>query len=169
MLCNLAVDLGLEQMVTFSSHSRGNILDLVLTNSPHNIKLISPLFSPLLTSDLFPISFYLITKSCSNCHRDSDYWFYDYKHTDYESLNFFLLEVDFSPIYNTTDVNFIWTFVKDNVLCAINMFTPIVITRSSERFPLWLSGDTSHQLNKVCFLCKYVRQRLLNYECTLQI
>lgn len=115
VLYNFVVDHFLEQLVNLPTHSGGNVLDLVRCSSPDCIQNISFISSPLLVSDHFPISFRLLVGSSHCDRRVGCTWFFDYRNTDFDSLNSFLLDIDFSPIYSSTSVDFIWSFLNVKV------------------------------------------------------
>ena len=60
MFCDFAFDCNLIQLVNSPTHSMGNCLDLVLTNSPESVGHIDISSHPLIQSDHFIISFSLV-------------------------------------------------------------------------------------------------------------
>ena len=166
---------GLEQCVTFPTHSCGNTLDLFLCLTPGLVHSMSSLSSPLLSSDHVPISFDL---SCPVLHprKNSFSWVYAYKKTDFEGLNSFLLDYDFSPLYLSTDIEFAWKFLKGVLLTSISLFTPLIKIKSAS-LPRWFTPSIRHQLHKIHSLRKRYRRQpssfnlyhLTSAECLLQL
>ena len=105
--CDFIVTNGLEQLITFPTHSGGNVLDLLLCDSPGLILNLHKVTSTLLSSDHFPIYFELDISAQSH-KRKSCSWTYAFKKTDFEGLNPFLLDHDFSPLVNSYDIEFFW-------------------------------------------------------------
>ena len=44
---------------------------------------------------------------------------YQYKRTDLDGLVFFLLDFDFSPMLQSSDIEYAWSFLKDVILTSI--------------------------------------------------
>ena len=159
-LCDLLIDLNLSQLVSFPTHSGGNILDLIISNIPDCIKDICPVNPSFLSS-----------KKLSGTS-----WFYNFQKTDIDSLNEFLLDFDFKPMLESSDIEYVWSFLKSLLLNVIAMFTPLVSVRSKS-LPKWFSSNIRHQLNKVHTLRKKFKRnsyasnflRLASAECLLQL
>ena len=152
ILSDFVVANGLEKFVTFPTHSGGNILDLVLSVSPDIVQNVSSFSSSLLCSDHFPISFDLdVNVSCSPKSLYS--WVYAYSRTDFEGLNSFLQDYDFSALYGSDDVESAWVSAKRAILTAVSLFTPLVRLKSS-RLPYWFTPAIRHELHCVHSLRK---------------
>ena len=91
-LCDLIFHYNLAQLVTFPTHLGGNLLDLVIC-SPDLSANVSPLSSSLLVSDHYPLSL-SFSIPFVGLQKSSTSWFYNYKKTDFDSLNSFLLDYD---------------------------------------------------------------------------
>ena len=57
LLCELVYDLNLSQLVAQPTHTKGNILDFILTNAEDRITDVAVLQSTFSSSDHFPVSF----------------------------------------------------------------------------------------------------------------
>lgn len=175
-LCDFVVAKDLEQLVTFPTHCGRNILDLLFCSSPGFILNIHNTTSSLLSSDHLPIFFELDVSVRLHTRRKSCTWMYSYKKTDFEGLNSFLLDYDFSPLLNSTDIEFSWSFFRAVMLTAISMFTPMVKLKSAD-LPSWFTPSIRHSLHKVHSLRKRFRLqpshfnmlRLTSAECLLQL
>lgn len=176
-LCDFVFRHDLTQVVNFPTHTGGNILDLILC-TPSTYDFISDPFaasSNLLISDHSPISF-LLSLSLKRPASLSSSWFYNYKKTDFDKLNSFLLDFDFTPILDSNDVDYIWAFLKKIILTSISLFTPIVKTKKV-CLPKWFHSGIRHQLHLVHSLRKRYKKhcspdnltRLSSAECQLQL
>lgn len=116
-LCDFVGTNSFEQLVTFPTHSRGNILDLIFCASPSLILNVSQISSPILLSDHLPIYFELETH-VQYPRKTSSTWMYAFRKTNFERLNSFLLDYDFSPLFDSSDVEFAWRFFKGILLTA---------------------------------------------------
>ena len=141
----------LAQFVTFPTHLGGNLLDLVIC-SPDLSANVFPLSSSFLVSDHYPLSL-SFSIPFLGLQKSSTSWFYNYKKTDFDSLNSFLLDYDFSPLTESADVEFIWSFFKGIVLSAISLFTPLAKVKTNS-LPKWFNSTTRHRLHSVHSLRK---------------
>ena len=103
---------------------KGNTLDLVLTtpNVVVNCLAIHPR-SFFNLSDHLAISFELPCKISSSAAPKSHY-VYNFCKADYESITSFLLDFDFSVIFNSFDIELIWSVIKSSVHVAMSLFVP---------------------------------------------
>ena len=174
-VCEVVVANGFEQLVTFPTHTGGNILDLDFCAYPHLVQHLCHLSTSLLSTDHCPIYFELdipVRRTSKQCVS----WFYDSKKTDFEGLNSFLLDYNFSDFYDSSDVEFSWSFFKTVILTGISLFTPRRKVTSAG-FPCWFTPGIRHQLNKVHSLRKRYKSRpsslnlfhLTSAECILQL
>lgn len=95
-LCDLAFKLNISQLVTESTHCKGNdILDIVHTNQEECLSL------PIVNNSLFPASgHFTIPFSIKHEHRPSKVTsstFMNFSKANYTSMCDFLLDWDFSP------------------------------------------------------------------------
>ena len=97
-LCDLIFHYNLAQLVTFPTHLGGNLLHLVIC-SPDLSANVSPLSSSLLVSDHYPLCHLSFSIPFVGLQKSSTSWFYNYKKTDFDSLNSFLLDYDFKSTY----------------------------------------------------------------------
>ena len=57
----------------------------------------------------------------------------------------------------SSDVEFVWLFLKDVILCSISLFMPQVKV-SSRLFPVWFHSGVRHQLNRIHSLRKQCKR-----------
>ena len=53
-------------------------------------------------------------------------WINQYKRTDFDGLDSLLLDFDFSPLLQSSDIEHAWSFLKDAVLTSFSLYTLIV-------------------------------------------
>ena len=155
--CDFVYEHNLSQLVDCPTHVKGNILDLVLTNSANmvsNLLVTEP--HPLIPTDHHIVSFniqYATQSKQSNKHK----YVYDFSKADFDGLCNHLLETDFSDCYNSADVEDVWSVIKLAILYAMNLHIPQVKIKS-QKHPKWYNSDVRHHLNCIrtlrrrCFL-----------------
>ena len=146
-LCDLVFRHNLLQLVDFPTHSKGNILDLVFVNSENLVSNLVQASSNTLCSDHCIISFNLFSTCSRNTSKVCHSPIYDFKKTDLDGLLSFLLDVDFDPLLNLTDIELIWSNLKDLILYSISLYTPQRHARP-HLSPAWMNSSVRHQLNK---------------------
>ena len=153
-LCDLIFQHNYVQHVDHSTHIYGNILDLLITSSADLVSDISfhQEFDQV-KSDHYIINFKLhFTSSTSTTSKDPIYIF-DYHKGDYEGLNNFLYNTDFSACYQSNDVEFIWSFLKSTLRNAMEKFIPLIKQNVAYR-PKYFTPSIRHQVNCVRSLKK---------------
>ena len=146
--CDLIFDLNLSQLVESSTHHKGNILDLLLTNSEDRIKDVSILpqeFLPF-SSDHYMVTFSLSIIYALHIPKLHPNYVLNYSKTDFEGLCSYLLDIDFSSCLQSDDVEFIWSCIKGSLLNGILLFTPKVKIHAHLR-PKWVNSDLQHLTN----------------------
>lgn len=125
--------------------------------------------SNLLTSDHIPICFEL-SFSARPPRSKSYSWKYSYKKTDFEGINSFLFDYDFSHLYDSTDSEFSWLFFKKALLTAISLFTPLVKVKSTN-LPRWFTPNIRPQIpfSAKAFSTTAYLHRLTFAECLLEM
>ena len=175
-LCDLVFDHGLTQLVHDPTHVKGNILDLVITNSVDRVSDIHVDSSVFSSSDHFPITFSLkaiLPKQISSHDRTI---FRDYSKADFEGMQDFLLAWDFSECLSSNDVEVIWSLLSSAISAAIDQFVPL--SSSSRRYshlPKWFNRELRHKLNCVRTIGRqyksnpshYLSQKLNTARCEL--
>ena len=70
---------------------------------------------------------------------------FDFRKADFESILYFLLDLDFSPILESFDIEIIWSFIKSSIYKAMSLFTPKVLIKRCKD-PKWFDSDIRHNL-----------------------
>ena len=115
--CNFVFDCNLSQHVSEPTHVKGNLLDLVLTSASVVVKhlTVHPL-SVVDFSDHHAISFDF-SRTASTVPKCIPGYVFDFCNADYESISSFLLESDFSVLYDCFDIEYIWFYIKSLLCC----------------------------------------------------
>ena len=174
-LCELVFDLNLKQCVSIPTHVKGNILDLVITDCHDCLYDLAVLDHPVLGSDHLPITFKLFC--CSN-HPSTKIArsFLNYSKADFTGMCDYLLGWDFTPIYCSDDVDYVWIYIKEAIYSAIDKFVPVVkVPNRHSHLPKWFDSSIRHNLkrfrtlNRVCRTrpSPNLEQRKLNLESQL--
>ena len=148
--CDLIFCLNLTQLVDFPTHSSGNTLDLVISDSTELIQNLFSFSSDLLQSDHFTITFTVSvhnSKKKKPKHPPS----YNFKRTDLNALSDFLLDCNFNLLMESTNIEFMWSYLKNLILEAILHSTSITRARRSPN-PKWFDSNIRHKINKLSSL-----------------
>ena len=133
----------LSQLVHSPTHLKGNILDLILTNSDEllsNVEVIPPHHS--LSSDHYIISFQLsLLKSVTP--RQKPRYVFDFPKANLTGLCNFLLDFDFSPCLASVNIEYVWSAIKQAIYTGMDLFIPKVRIRSHQ-YPIWFTPELRH-------------------------
>jgi Endonuclease-reverse transcriptase len=125
----------MEQLINFSTHSGGNILDLVLTNCADRVQNVSDA-GKLGNSDHCIVM--VEVQAGRNKVKNSDSkpnWF----RADYESIKGYLRDLEWQNILNNDTVEQDWLYFKDVIAYCTDTFVPKKRAHISGR-PRWLSA-----------------------------
>ena len=117
--CEFIFQSNLAQAVNTPTHKHGNMLDIILTD---NTEIIANLMAHPLEYQCIPSDHQLITFNICCGYTTSisvTKEVFDYAKGDYDSLNEFLLNCDFTALYNSTDTDEIWCILKDHILIGM--------------------------------------------------
>lgn len=100
----------------------------------------------VLGSDHYILDFEL--QSVSPYHQSSSVpvYVFDYSKGDYDGLNNYLLNVNFSACYNSSDVELIWSFIKSTTSEAMSIFIPTIKLKAAH-YPKYFNPSLIHQIN----------------------
>ncbi len=99
---NSFVDLGLVQCINQSTHQKGNILDILLTNSEASIADLQVLDKDsVCRSDHFPINFKIKVKVCKK--KPAKRVCYNFKTANWDKLNHDLCHTNWDAMLNCTE------------------------------------------------------------------
>ena len=139
--CDFIFDNALLQINDKPTHTGGNILDLIITNSDDCVRNLTIHSSGhLVISHHFTLTFHLSTPLPSYSRYIPKY-VYDYPKADYNRLCSYLLDLDFSPCLLLHDVESVWYAIKNASYEGMNFFIPKV--RLHHRFNC---GEKGHSL-----------------------
>ena len=144
----------MKQLVTCSTHTHGNTLDLVLTNQHDLVNDLSVNSTTCSAySDHSLISFHLpIDSLCKNAVKHT---IYHYSEADLEGLFSYLDGFSFPAV---TDVNSMWSLLKDSIQNARTLFIPSS-SHQPRSTPPWFTHEIRHSINCIRSLCRRYRHR----------
>lgn len=146
-LCDLLFDHNLTQLVESPTHAKGNILDLIITNS-------EDLFSNVWVedsnkySDHFVVNFTIASFKLRKATTSKYSLVFDYTKADFEGMCSFLQDFDFSDFLQSDDVEDLWQDLKSILWEAINLYVPQARIHN-KKMPKWFTPDIRHCINKL--------------------
>ena len=90
-------------------------------------------------SDHFIISFFSVN-SCSYANKSKPGYVFDFSKANFGLISDFLLESDFSIVFEYNDLEFIWFLLNSLIFEAINLFVPKIFVRDSQD-PKWFNSE----------------------------
>ena len=143
--CDFIFDSKLTQLVESPTHTKGNILDIVLTktNIVHDVYVDMSDYS--ITSDHHIVTFKM-DLSVQRYRKHTSRYVFDYKNADMNNFLSYMLDCDFSGCLQSDNIEFIWSYIKSCIYTAMNMYIPRV-RRRWHKFPCWFTPDIKHHLN----------------------
>ena len=149
--CDFVFDNTLIQLVDHPTHTRGNILDLILTSSTKCIaKLTIDTASNWSTSDHYGITFEILSQPALHSSCTVPNYVHDFPKANYNGILSYLLDFDYSLCMESQDTDFIWAAIKNSIYNAMDNFIPKVRLRRHQ-FPCWFTPELSkcmHTLKK---------------------
>ena len=111
---------------------------------------VLPQYSVPIQTDHFIVLFTLSLSFCST-NKSSKAFIYDYSKADWSSLCSDLMNFDFTSCFTSTNVEYVWSFIKNTISNSVNKFVPRVRLKTNQR-PKWINPTLKHQINKLCSL-----------------
>ena len=151
-LCDFIFDNSLTQLVDQPTHIKGNILDLLLTNSNDSISNLSIASAP---NNWFPSDHFVIRFQLSQpLHQPvtTPTYVFDFPKANYDGILSYLFDLDYSQCLQSQDVESIWCMIKNSIYNAMDLFIPKVRLRRHQ-FPCWYTPELRH-LSKCVHTCK---------------
>ena len=145
--CGLIFEFNLDQLIMEPTHKRGNLLDVILTNTNciDNISVrTTPPFG--LSSDHYLINFSLNFTHEVESFSHPCQSVLDFSHADWDGILTFLETHDFTSYFDSTDVEALWFYLKNLLQQALDHYVPKVTLRSHQQ-PKWFTLTLQHQLN----------------------
>ena len=160
--CDFVFDSNLTQHVLDPTHVKGNILDLVLTSSSVSVNHLKVHPSSVIDfSDHLTISFDVCCNVSSAASSTPSYVF-DFCNADYESISSFLLDANFSIVFESCSTECVWFCIKSFIYDAMLLYVPKIRVKRRQG-PKWFNSNIRHHLNRLRTL-----KRKLKTQPTLQ-
>ena len=135
-LLEAAAEAGAEQMVTFPTHVKGNVLDLVITNCPGSILSISDA-GRLGKSDHCCLLIETTVRFGKNISKTTRQ---DWRKADTVALKNYLKETDWETLLGQLNTEEAWAKFKEVVTEAVNKYVPLSTCRAAGT-PPWLNRE----------------------------
>ena len=149
-ICDFVYDHNLFQFVDSSTHSGGNILDLILADSDANENVGNVLVNShkvfSLHTDHFLVTADLTCKLSHSRIVNNPSFVFDFKKADYQGMCSYLLDYDFSCCFTSDSVEYIWSCISGEIRNAMNAYIPKFRLRKHQR-PKWMTSNLMHKLN----------------------
>ena len=176
MFCDFVFNNNLLQLIDQSTHTKGNILDLVFTNISHSIQNVS--ISP--HNHFMESDHNLITFDLAHCCPILPQSFvipqyvFDFPKADYEGLCSFLMVYDFSLLLSSNNVEFMVLSQKQHSH-SYEFLHPKVRLRKHQ-YPQWFTPELRHltkcarSVKKRISHCptNNLKEKLSDLECSLR-
>ena len=136
--------LNLIQCITGPTHRAGNTLDIALSNI-NGLQYIETCTNlpPNLSSDHYLIKLlinHVLSIPTKICIQRLDY-----NKVNWEDMNQFLIEYDFTLALNSKNVEFIWLYLKTAINSALNLYVPKISIKESNH-PKWFNPTIRHKI-----------------------
>lgn len=140
LFLNTFSDLGLSQLVDRTTHIKGNLLDIMLTNNTHIITGLKVIDDSLLcNSDHFPISFSI--KANMRRKKPPKREIYNFKRANWDAINNELRLTDWNSKLCSRDVERAWHSFKQCLLSSADRHIPKIKIKSGFQ-PPWFDSET---------------------------
>ena len=130
---------GLIQLINQPTHIRGNILDILLTNSENTVDNIAiEHTSGICKSDHYTILFDI--KLSIRRKKPMKIKVFNYKRADWEHLNGDLGNVDWNSVIDSEDSNTAWIDLKNTLKRLMNVHIPKITIKTNNK-PPWFDAE----------------------------
>ena len=141
--CDFVFDHSLTQLINHPTHVQGNILDLVLSSSIDCVASLTVANdNNWIATDHFTVTFQLSQQTHLTPTTTPKYVF-DYPKANYDSILSYLTNFDYSPCFQSQDIELIWLTIKNSIDTAMHLFIPKVRLRRHQ-FPCWYTPELRH-------------------------
>ena len=157
------VQAGLVQLINEPTHIKGNILDILLTNSEQFINdIIVSNSNGLCKSDHYSINFKINLKV--NRKKTEKIKAFNYKRANWDLLNRDLSNVDWTSMIDTSNPNNAWMNFKDTLLQLVDVHIPRITIKSKYK-PPWFDAECYEKCReKERLHAKFKRTKNMNDE-----
>ena len=139
-LCLVSNSLSLTQVVTIPTHFSSNcssLIDLVFLSSPSNL-ISCETVSPLSNSDHLGISFAVSAVKTKSNPKRSGRKVWRYVFADYDLAHEMLDTIDWSSLFQSSDVNICWSLWHTKFLQVMEACIPQSVLKAQKNLP-WLT------------------------------
>ncbi len=152
----------MEQLITFPTQVRGNVLDLILTNVPHRVSAIENI-GRLRTSDHSMIQFSLVgnTRGAKTTEMVPNW----YK-ADWQAMQQSLRQKDWNNELAACNTEQAWTAFKERIHKLVDKHMPTRPRRTPNK-PVWMNREVVHAVRRERKMWKRARcgrEEMVKYE-----
>ena len=126
------------------SGAKGNTLDILLTSNECLVTQVSVLNPP---SPLLSDQNLLSHRQLYTLHHLIKTSVH-FANADFDGLNDFLLDLDFSCCLQSSSVELVWSHLKNSILKGMNLFIPKVKVKY-KRYPCWFNSEIRHTIKRL--------------------
>ena len=113
------------------------------------------------------ITTFKLTHSVLPQPQSTPQYLFDFPKADYNALCSYLMDLDFTSLFLSDNVNFIWSYLKNIILTAMNCFIPKVRLRKYQ-YPCWFIPELRHFSNCVRTLRRRISKNPVTCKSTTQ-
>ena len=144
----MAYNYNLTQYVTGPTHRDGNSLDIVLSNldNIYHTETKSTLPAANLSSDHYMILLhirYYLSKPVKQ-----HYLKYDFSNVQGDDMNQFFNQYNFTLALNSINTEFIWSYLKTAINCAVNFYV-LQVHVNKANHPKWFNSTIRHKIKSL--------------------
>ena len=126
-----------------ATHVKGNILDLVISNCPERFvdtSIDKSIGCGLSDHYFIVVELLTVNKAVSKLNQNNASYCFCFNKFDFKEVDSYFLDQDFSPLLNSNNVEFSWSFLEGVLLDACDTLIPKRRFQPS-CYPVWFSSD----------------------------
>jgi len=128
-----------------NTNTAGNTLNLILTNIPDHIFNIDVHSAPPLS---IPSDHYNNVQTPNDDTHNQATTSFDFNKGDYNSLCHFLSNCDFTPCFESNNIEYMWCYISELIKDGIKQFVP-TIRINHHNHAKWFNSSIRHNINCV--------------------
>jgi len=140
--------LNLTQYTAGPTHCVGNTLDIVSSNISglHHTDTCTN-FPPNLTSDHYLLK--VLINHVFNKPTKTRIQTFDYNNANWQDMNQFFNQYNFTLALNSNNTEFIWLYLKTAINSALNLYVPKIPIKETNQ-PKWFNSTIRHKIKCLC-------------------
>ena len=162
LFCEAVFNRNLFQLIDKPTHVKGNILDLILSDTPERFQGIHILDQTYFSDHYFMSMVYSIPSHHPPRLSSRDrplFTNFKWNEADWDGLTNYLLEMDYSKCHPPYAIDDSWSFLRDTILNACLLFIPSRSRKANKQYPPWYTPPIIHCINKIRSLRKRIKSK----------